>query len=138
MYLLDTTVISEWHRLPAANNVLEWLRQTAPAVRYTSVIVIGEIHKGVARLPASRRRDVLSEWLDGEVVPSFEDRILPVSLEVATLWGDLSGRAMAEGRSLPAVDALIAATALVHDFAVVTRNARDFERCGARVVNPWA
>lgn len=138
MYLLDTPACSE-PRIPApSRGLIQFLEGCAPARLYTSVIVIGELLKGSARHPDAIQRSRLRDWVYGDVIPSFGDRILSVSHEVAERWGILCGEAMRRGETLPAMDSLIAATALVHGLTVVTRNEADFRRCGVDVRNPWA
>ena len=132
MYLLDTTVISEAMRLRPAPPVRDWFDRTPDALRFTSVLVIGEVRKGLAH----SRRSGMEQWLS-TAIASLEDRILPITLEIADNWGAMSGEALRRGSPLPAIDSLIAATAMVHDLTIVTRNTADFERCGARVLSPW-
>ena len=91
----------------------------------------------VARSNVSTSLKELQGWGLVRIVHEFGDRILPVTLEVADIWGRLDGEASLRGTQLPIADALIAATAIVHDLTVVTRNVADFERCGARVLSPW-
>jgi hypothetical protein len=132
MYLLDTCVISEARRRsPAA---LTWLRSTRSDTLFLSAMTIGEIMKGISM---KLRTDppvaaVLLRWLD-ELRVVYASRILPIDGDVATSWG----RLMAE-RSRPVVDAIIAATAQVHNKVVVTRNVADFTNTGVTVLNPWA
>jgi hypothetical protein len=131
-YLLDTNMLSEARRqAPAA---VVWLRAVDPAALFLSVISLGEITKGIA---IRERTDPvaaasLARWLGG-LRQLYADRILPIDDRVATAWGHLMAR-----RSFPVPDGLIAATARVHNLAVVTCNARDFDDTGVDVVNPWA
>ena len=131
-YLLDTNVLSAARRrTPAA---VEWLRAVDPATLFLSVITIGEIAKGIAL--RARTAPVaaagLDEWLD-TLRRIYADRILAIDDAVAVAWG----RLMAQ-RTCPTVDALIAATARVHNLVLVTRNVTDFADTGVDVVNPWA
>jgi hypothetical protein len=85
-------------------------------------------------LPAGQRKEKLCNWLEGELVGWFGPRLLPVTAAVADRWGRLVAAA---GRSIPAVDSLLAATALAHDLRLVTRNSADFQFPGLVVLNPW-
>ncbi len=108
-----------------------------PSELFTSVIVIGELLKGAARHVDPAQRGRIRAWIDSQLVPSFGGRIIPVTRDVANRWGEICGEGMRRGETLPAIDALIAATALVHGLTVVTRNEADFRRCGVPVRNPW-
>lgn len=138
MYLLDTCVFSEIQKPRPDERVLAWMGGQDDRDLLASALTIGEIRRGIARLVPSANRRRLESWVDDTLVPSLEDRILAADLAVAEAWGDLCGESEARGRTLPVLDSLIAATALVHGLAVVTRNGADFERCGVRVVNPWS
>ena len=101
------------------------------------MLTLGELHKGVAKLAEGARKTKLRDWIDEDLCRRFQGRLLPVDLEVACEWGRLQARSAAKGQPLPAVDSLIAATAMVHHLTVVTRNVKDLRRCGAEVVDPW-
>ncbi len=103
-------------------------------VLYISALTLGEIRKGVERMPAGLRRERLSVWLELDLPGWFGERVLPIDAAVADEWGRLMARA---DRTLPAVDALLAATALSHRLTVVTRNIADFADTGVSVINPW-
>jgi predicted nucleic acid-binding protein len=100
-----------------------------------SAIIVGEIRYGIALLERGVRRVQLSTWYL-ELV-SFADAILPVTREVAERWGDIQAAARLAGRALDAPDGLLAATALVHDLPLWTRNTHDFEGTGVRLFDPW-
>lgn len=135
MYLLDTNIVSELRRPERANDgVLRWIGSTDVDSMYVSALTLMEIHIGVLR---AERRDaatgrVLRQWLDERVVPSFAGRVLAVDGPVALLCARLH---VPDAR--PERDALIAATALVHGFTVVTRNTGDFAATAVPVLNPW-
>lgn len=134
-YLLDTNVISEIVRPRPDSRVLAWFRKTPESDLHLSVLTLGEIRQGVEHLPAGGRREKLRLWLENEIPDRFESRLLSVDAAVADRWGRLISEV---GRPLPAVDALLAATALHHELRFVTRNTSDFEFDGLEVVNPWA
>jgi predicted nucleic acid-binding protein len=134
-FLLDTSVISELVRPAPDTHVIEWLKRTEEASLYLSVLTIGEIEKGIARLPASARREKLETWVRHDLAERFRELLLAIDTMVAATWGRLAGEA--RGDPLPVIDGLIAATSLAHDLTVATRNIGDFERCGARCFNPW-
>lgn len=132
-FLLDTNVVSEARKVVPDPAVEAWLASVRATDLYVSVLVIGEIRQGVERL---RRRDhrragTYEAWLD-TLLRHYGDRILPLTVEAAQQWG----RWNVPDR-LPAVDGLIAATAMVHDLTLVTGNARDFRRPGLRVLDPF-
>jgi predicted nucleic acid-binding protein len=133
MFILDTMVVSEDIKPRPDPRVRAWLRAIAPELQFVSVISLGEIRFGIGRLPPTASKQRLETWYAG-LIPFFRGRLLQVDLAVAHRWGQLRG---AVGRSLSAADSLIAATALVHDLTVVTRNERHFDDLGVRVLNPW-
>lgn len=103
---------------------------------YVSVLTIGELEKGIARLGSTKRRAELERWF-AEIRTRFAGRTLDVDTAVALEWGRLSARADTSGKTVPVIDALIAATAIVHGLTIVTRNASDIARAGAPVIDPW-
>jgi toxin FitB len=136
-YLLDTCAVSELTRPAPEPALVSWLDTCDEDRLAISVLTVGEIEKGICRLPDSPKRDALTAWLHTDLMDRFAGRVLDVTSEVAIAWGRILGKGLRHGDRLPVVDALIAATALVHDCTVVTRNQPDLERCGASVLNPW-
>ena len=127
MFLIDTMVISERSKAKADQNALDWLEGLADERDFLSVVTIGEIERGIHKLETRRHR----RWLETTLV-NFGSRILPITLDIARRWGELSqklGNADA--------DLFIAATALEHDLTIATRNIRHFEPTGAKVLNPY-
>ena len=135
-YLVDTNILSELTKPLPEQQVEAFLRQSKDRV-FVSVFSIGEIRKGIASLPQSKKRVFLEDWLDCEMLPWFADRVLPVTLAIAEHWGNLSAQSNAKGRPRPIIDAILAATALNHDLVLVTRNVRDYEDFGVTILNPW-
>jgi predicted nucleic acid-binding protein len=136
-WLLDTCVVSELVRPRPKASVVSWVLERDEDALFLSVITIGELEKGIARLPDSPKRVTLEQWVRRELADRFRGRLLMVDSGVAARWGALIGASEARGQPLPVIDSLIAATGLQHDLTVVTRNTNDLERCGARCVNPW-
>lgn len=133
-YLLDTNILSETIKTNPTKSVIAWLDQLPGEALFVSVLTLGEIRKGIEALSDKRRRERLRLWLEHELAAWFEGRVLPVDLSVADRWGRLLAEA---GRPLPAIDSLLAATALHHELRLVTRNARDFDYPGLEVINPF-
>jgi tRNA(fMet)-specific endonuclease VapC len=136
-YLLDTNVISELVAKQPDQRVIDWIDSLDPSSVYLSVITIGELRKGIERLPLSRRKDTLYAWLSDDLPVRFNGRILVVDIDVMLVWGELTGRLERVGKPLPAIDSLIAATALHHGCYLATRNENDFKETGVTIVNPW-
>jgi predicted nucleic acid-binding protein len=133
-YLLDTNVISEIRKGANCNpNVAAWYSAVEDADIYLSVLVLGEIRKGVERARPKNPvyADVLEKWLSGLKL-SFAENILPIDQTIADEWGRMSGK-----RPVSAIDALLAATAKVHRMVLATRNAADVADLGAEVLNPF-
>jgi len=134
-YLIDTNVLSELRRKAPNPGVVAWFEERPATTLYLSVLTLGEIRKGANALPKSKRKLKLLDWLETELPGFFAGRVLPVDLEVADRWGRLITNAQ---RPLPAIDSLLAATALSHGLSLVTRNTQDFPYQDLDVINPWA
>ena len=135
-YLLDTNVLSESRKADCDANVKAWLQSVDGRNHAISAISIGELTKGVTRLPDGFRRRELQKWLD-EVEITFVDRVIDVNADIARLWGLLTTTAARQGKTLPMADGLIAATAIDNDLCLVTRNVSDVEFTGVELINPW-
>lgn len=136
-YLLDTNIISELVAKQPEPRVVRWIDSQDAATLYLSVVTIGELRKGLERMPASRRKDSLRTWLADDLLVRFSGRILVIDIEVMLTWGELTGRLERAGRPLPAIDSLLAALALYHRCTLATRNEADFADTGISVLNPW-
>jgi toxin FitB len=132
-YLVDTNVLSEPTRPNPDAGVLEWLREHEQEL-YISVITAGELQRGVALYPQSRKRRSLEQWLD-QLLAAFEGRILLVDKAIAREWGHYYAAQQKRGRKPQSLDSLVAATAKVHQLTIVSRNAEDFPELS--VLNPW-
>lgn len=133
-FLVDTNVLSELRRPRPDKGVLRWYSSVQPSDLFISVLVVGELRRGVDSLA---RRDPagaepIEQWLT-QLTTRFRERLAPITLEIAEQWGALN-----VPDPLPAIDGLLGATALVHGWTVVTRNARDLERTGAPTLNPFS
>lgn len=135
--LLDTCVLAELRKPEGNLRVTAAVAELSDGDLYLSVMTVGEVAKGVALLSAGRKRRALASWLNG-LETQFGDRILAIDAETARVWGELTARAQKLGKIIPAVDGLLAATALRHSLHVMTRNTRHFEASGALVFDPWA
>lgn len=135
-YLLDTCVLSELVTKTPHAGVVSYIKQLKPTHVFLSVITLGEIAKGVALLPNGQRRSHLERWLN-TLEESYSGRILPIDNEVARLWGELLAKGARQGTPIPAIDGLLAATALNHGLHLITRNEKDFQPTGAMILNPW-
>ena len=136
-FLLDTCVISELVKPAPSAAVLAWLRDTEEETLFLSVLTVGELEKGIARSVDAARKAKLTAWVRRDLAERFRHRVLPIDVAVAARWGTVVGESEARGAPLPVIDSLLAATGLEHDLTIVTRNITDFERCGARCLNPW-
>lgn len=136
-FLLDTNCISELVRAKPSASVLHWVDAADERLLYLSVLTLGEIRKGIAILPATSRRTGLETWLEVELKTRFAGRTLSIDNQIADRWGLLAAVAKHAGKTLSAVDCLLAATALHHNLAIVTRNVADFAVCQVQIVNPW-
>lgn len=135
-FLLDTCVVSAL-RNPGANaSLADWISTVDESDLYLSVITLGELEKGVSRMPESKKKAALSDWVRRAVPERFGDRVLPIDAAVAARWGELLAARERRGKALPILDAFIAATAIEADCTVVTRNTQDFADCGVRLLNP--
>ncbi len=133
-YLIDTNVLSELRRKEPNASVAEWFSQRPATALFVSVLTLGEIRKGIDMLPDSDRKFALLDWLEIDLPAFFIGRMLTVDVSVADRWGRLIAQA---GRPMPAIDSLLAATAIHYGLKLVTRNAGDFEFAGLEVINPW-
>ena len=136
-YLLDTCVLSEYTRQKPNGAVIKGVDNIAEEKLFISVITIGEIQHGIQRLPKSKRKSDLLIWMNDAITKRFANRMLPMDVEVMLRWGALVAELENSGHPLPIMDTLIAATALVNNLVLVTRNVTDFQYCSVQIINPW-
>jgi toxin FitB len=133
-YLVDANVLSEPTKPVPDSKVVEWLRRNERELAIDPII-LGEVRFGILLLRKGKRRTTLERWFDAGVQRLH---CLPWDAETGMRWPQLLASLRAAGRAMPIKDSLIAATALVHNLVVVTRNHADFEKTGVRLFDPFA
>ncbi|MEQ9640284.1 MAG: type II toxin-antitoxin system VapC family toxin [Alphaproteobacteria bacterium] len=136
-FLLDTNVVSEEIKPRPDPGVSQWLREADEDRVFVSAVTLAELRFGTARLPDSRRRRMIEDWLTHQVMQRFAGRLLAVDTAVADTWGEVVAASYATGRPISILDGFLAATAAVHDLTLVTRNISDFVATGVSLLNPW-
>ena len=136
-YLLDTCTISELVKKNPNKKVRQWIQGCDEDAIYLSVLTIGEIQKGIAKLAEGKRKTRIQQWFDNDLHDRFTGRIIPITEEVASTWGLIMAEAETRGKPVPSIDSLIAATAIAYNLTIITRNTDDMAGTGARVLNPW-
>ena len=135
-FLLDTNAVSEWMKPHPNPGLISWMETVDEDRVFLSVVTLVELRYGIERLPPSKKRRRLEDWLEHELALRFEERILSIDLIVAHACGRIVARREMLGRSMEAMDSLLAATAEVHRLTLVTRNDSDFEGI-VPCLNPW-
>lgn len=135
-FLLDTCVLSELVKRLPDSHVLKWLEDHKAHDLCISAMTLAELHRGVIRIPKSKRQLELTEWLSNLEI-GFEDRVLAFDQPVAKVWAEMTSDAEAKGKSMTSFDSIIAATARANGCQLVTRNLKDFKNAGVEVINPW-
>ncbi len=136
-FLLDTCAVSELTKLTPNPGVVRWFAEQDELALHLAAPSVGELKRGVEKLDDGKRKNFLRNWLAESVIERFGTRILPANTEVCLLWGKLQAQLDKQGKPMPSVDGLIAATALHHQLTVVTRNTRDMEASGVALFDPW-
>ncbi len=134
--VLDTNVISELMRPIPDRRVQDWVREVSPALVYTTAVTLAEIRFGIGRLPAGRRRTLLSEGAD-DVFDTFADRVLPFDTAAASQYGGIVVEREQAGAPISGFDAQIAAICRCRRATLATRNTDDFSRLDLELINPW-
>jgi len=135
-YLLDTCVLSEYKKPTPAADVLAWLNEASDDSLHISVLTIGEIEKGIFKMPASKRKIDLAAFLK-VLISRFDRRIVDLDTAVLRRWGQMIASLESKGRPMPVIDSLMAATALEKNLILVTRNESDFAHTGVKILNLW-
>lgn len=135
-YLVDTNVLSELAKAKPDANVVAWLRAHEPEL-YLSTITIGELRRGIERLPAGKRKTALHSWF-GTLCKRMEGRILSFNISTAHVWGQWMAAWDKKGTAVPSLDSQLAATAHRHNLTLVTRNITDFQNTGVKLINPFS
>jgi predicted nucleic acid-binding protein len=136
-YLLDTCLLSELRKPQPDAGVVAWISDIDEARLFVSVLNLGEIQKGGARLENGRRKNAFQHWLEHDLLVRFEGRIMPLDLDMALEWGLVSAANESRGKLAPVVDGQLAVTAIVRNLTLVTRNDKDFSGFPVKVLNPW-
>lgn len=137
MIVLDTNVVSEAMKPEPHPAVMAWLNAQAAPTLYLSSVTLAELLFGIAALPAGRRKDLLSQALEG-LLRLFRDRVLPFDTDAARHYAELAVTARAGGRGFPTPDGYIAAIAASRGFMVASRDTAPYEAARVSVINPWA
>ena len=135
--LLDTNVISELIARNPNEQGVQWVDKLEPDTVFLSVLTVGEIRKGIEKVPPSKRRERLSAWLESDLLVRFEGHLVPIDVDTMLAWGQMAAVLERDGTPMGAIDSLLAATALTGEFVLATRNVADFKGTGVTVVNPW-
>ena len=136
-YLLDTCVLSEFTRRQPDQRVIDWLDSIEEEKLFISVITVGEIQRGIERLPDSHRKTELLVWMNNGLLQRFAERMIAIDAPTMFMWGSLTARLEATGQPMGVMDSLIVASALQNNLIVATRNVADFLLGGVQVINPW-
>lgn len=135
-FILDTNILSELRKESPAPQVVRWFTSIADEHKYISAITLGEINRGICKLPEGRKKNDLISWFD-KIQQFFQYQTYTIDTDIAIKWGELASFSEKNGKKLPALDGLIAATAYIHGAILVTRNIKDFESVPIQVLNPW-
>ena len=136
-YLLDTCVISEVIKKEPNKNVIAWLQAQDEDNLFLSVLTFGELQKGIQKHTDQTRKQKLKIWVEEDLKKRFENRIIPIDLNVVTNWGSIQGLAELAGKPMPTLDGLIAVSGLTYNCTIATRNTSAMEQSTAELFNPW-
>jgi len=134
-YLLDTNIISEFVSKKPSQKVLDYVNSLDENDIYLSVITIEEIRFGIEKL--DKKIDMLSDWLNNDLMQRFEGRILDIDIDIMLKWGEINAQLQKIGKPMPIMDSLIASSCLAKGFVLITRNEKDFYSFEIEMVNPF-
>jgi predicted nucleic acid-binding protein len=137
MFLLDTNIVSEWTKPRPSPRLAAWLDAQVETDLFLSVITFAELRRGSALLAPGRKREALTNWIDGALTTRFEGRVLDVDRAVCDVWGELLAHARKQGHGLGVMDGFVAATALANGLTLVTRNVSDLTSLDLSLLNPF-
>ena len=130
--------VSEYNRDETPHpSVVKWIETTSETLQYLSVLTLGEIEKGILLLDEGKRRREIKQWFEKDLQARFAGRILGIDKNVASVWARFIAPPLKQGRPLPTIDSLLAASALAHDLTFVTRNVKHFAGLQVPLLNPW-
>lgn len=136
-YLLDLCVISELIKPKPHPEVTKWIEGCEERDLFLSVLTFGELERGIAKLPESKKKRRIRTWVDGSLARRFSGRVLSIDLQTAALWGATAGIAEKKGKPIPLIDGLLGASARIHKLTLATRKTTDLLRTGAEIFDPW-
>jgi toxin FitB len=136
-YLLDTCVISELAKPKADKKVVDFVLRENEENFYISTLTLGELIKGIEKLPESAKKDELYTWVDNDLKERFANRIIDINFDIVKIWGKIQAVAEKKGKPMPAIDSLIASTGIAFNLIVVTRNISNMAQSGVELLNPW-
>jgi len=139
-YLLDTNIISEFISKKPNQKVLNYVNSLDENSVYLSVITVGEIRFGIEKLDVENQKkkiDMLSKWLNNDLMQRFEGRILDIDMDIMLKWGEINAQLQKIGKPMPIMDSLIASSCLAKEFVLITRNEKDFYSFEIEMVNPF-
>ncbi|MDD2326074.1 MAG: type II toxin-antitoxin system VapC family toxin [Alphaproteobacteria bacterium] len=136
-FLLDTNILSELFKPEPSPAVLNWIKHKDPADLYLSAITLAELRLGAVLLPQGKKRLALETWVEQAVLSSFQGRLLSFDGAASAAWAQLVAEDKKRGRPRPTLDSMIAAIALSHRLTLVTRNVKDFDGLGLKIINPF-
>lgn len=136
-YLLDTNILSELVKPQPNAGVVQWILEHPEQLCFISVVTLSELQFGIERLPASIRKEQIKAWLNHDLKARFAGRIINIEDTIAIQCGTFRAIRQHQGVPLAIADGLIAASAFIHELAVVTRNTKDFEQLGIQLINPF-
>jgi predicted nucleic acid-binding protein len=124
--------------MPKPNSkVLKWLRSCQEETLFLSALTIGEIQKGISKLPNSQKKNNLQDWMSTELIRRFDKKILGIDHKVAQKWGEIQALSEIAGTKMPVIDSLIASIGISYDMTVATRDIRGMKNSGVKLFNPW-